>query len=321
MNALRAPSVRSSRVIGPRQTRLSAANASPEGLQRMRTPLCSFVIPIAVLIVPSVARAEDAPHDYPQCDHQPSDSDIQAAKGAFQAGQVSFDEADYQRAITYWEDAYRRDCTAHALLLNLSRAYELSGKKQQAVISLDTYLQRNPNANDKDKILRRIDVLKQQIAAEQPAPTQPHAAAPPPTATPATPPPDTGVAPAGNGGKRPVLPLIVAGGGAAVALVSLFPYLSASSDVSHYESLCNGNRNACPPNVVTPANDARTRQTIWGAMALVGTGVAAGGVVWYFLQPKQAATTASATPPSPAPPLVSPALGPGFAGLVIDGKF
>src|SRR5688572_7462764 len=63
---------------------------------------------------------------YPECTAEPTESDIAAAKGAFQAGQASFNEADYERAITYWEDAYRRDCTAHALLLNLARAYERS---------------------------------------------------------------------------------------------------------------------------------------------------------------------------------------------------
>ena len=40
---------------------------------------------------------------------------------------------DYATAITYWRDAYRRDCTAHALLLNLARAFELKGDRAEAV--------------------------------------------------------------------------------------------------------------------------------------------------------------------------------------------
>jgi hypothetical protein len=292
----------------------------------MRTSLCSLLLlPLAVLVAPAIAHAEDPPHEYPACDHQPSDSDVSAAKGAFQAGQVSFDEADYQRAITYWEDAYRRDCTAHALLLNLSRAYELSGKKQQAVVELETYVQRNPNAGDKDKIQRRVDVLKQQIAAEQPAAT-PAQTTPPPSASTTTPPPppDAGVTPATDEGKRPVLPLVVAAGGGALALVSLVPYVKAANEVADVEKQCGGSRSSCTaPNsdaLVKKGNEARTRQTIWGAVALVGAGAAIGGIIWYFASPKKSATTASSPPPR-IPPRVSPAVGPGFAGLVIDGAF
>ena len=69
---------------------------------------------------------------------RPSDSDVTAAKGAFQAGNVSFNEADYDRAILYWEDAYRRDCTATLLLQHLGRAYEGLGNLEQAVIALRT---------------------------------------------------------------------------------------------------------------------------------------------------------------------------------------
>lgn len=291
----------------------------------MRTSLLSYLVPLAVMAVPARAHADDQPHDYPACDHQASDSDVQAAKGAFQAGQVSFDEADYQRAITYWEDAYRRDCTAHALLLNLSRAYELSGKKQQAVVALQTYLDRNQAATDKDKIQRRIDVLKTQIAAEQPAQPQ-TTATPTATSTPTQPtqPPDTGPTPQTGGGKRSPVPLYVAAGGGALALVSLIPYVKASNDVSNYEAKCGGRGN-CPkdqPALISQANSALTRQKVWGTLTFVGVGVAAVGIVWYIVQPAKPQTTAaSAPPPLPLRPRVTPALGPGFAGLVIDTAF
>ena len=84
----------------------------------------------ATMAFPAAAWAEEATQDeplvFPPCEGKPSETDVAAAQGAFQAGKVSFDEADYQRAINYWEDAFRRDCTATALLLNLARAYELN---------------------------------------------------------------------------------------------------------------------------------------------------------------------------------------------------
>src|SRR5688500_20314045 len=91
------------------------------------------------------------------CTEEPQENNITAAKGAYQAGKASYKEADYERAITYWEDAYRRDCTAHALLLNLARAYELHGQKHQAVIALETYLIRKPDAPQRGQIERRIE--------------------------------------------------------------------------------------------------------------------------------------------------------------------
>src|SRR3954468_3589657 len=124
----------------------------------------------AALLLPALAHAEDEPKAYPECTKTPTDAETAAAKGAYQAGNASFDEADYPRAITYWEDAYRRDCTANLLLKNLARAYELYGQKRQAVVALETFLVREPGSADKEQIQRRIEVLKKQIASEKTAP-------------------------------------------------------------------------------------------------------------------------------------------------------
>ena len=99
-----------------------------------------FVLPCLstalLLVIPSLCQAAET-HPYPACNRQPSEADVQAAKGAFQAGNVSFNERDYDRAILYWEDAFRRDCTATLLLHNLSRAYEGKANLDQAVIALE----------------------------------------------------------------------------------------------------------------------------------------------------------------------------------------
>ncbi len=182
---------------------------------------CARLLGSALVFAPALAHAEDEPKPYPECTKAPSDAETAAAKGAYQAGNASFDEADYPRAITYWEDAYRRDCTANLLLKNLARAYELYGQKRQAVVALETYLVREPTTGDKDQIQRRIEVLKKQITDEK--------AAPPPTGV--TPPrrprgptlrlPSREPAPTAHTGKRPIAPLIVAGAGGVVPIVGL----------------------------------------------------------------------------------------------------
>src|SRR5215831_7800867 len=127
------------------------------------------------------ALAADNKTPFPPCTTAPTDADRKAAQGAFAAGQGSFNEADYPTAITYWRDAYRRDCTAHALLLNLARAYELKGDRPEAVNSLETYLQRKPDVPDGDQIRRRIDNLKSQMVPATPPPTAAPVAQPVPT--------------------------------------------------------------------------------------------------------------------------------------------
>lgn len=301
----------------------------------MRKQLSLWLVGGAVALLPALAHAEDEPKPYPECTKAPTDSETAAAKGAYQAGNASFDEADYPRAITYWEDAYRRDCTANLLLKNLARAYELYGQKRQAVVALETFLVREPNSGDKEQIQRRIEVLKKQIASEKAAPpvatgTQP----PPPTAT--TPPPASTSSQAtvstSSGGHRSAVPLIVAGAGAVVTIVGLAIYFPAHKDVSDFEKQCPNHM--CPAamgstpaeisqaaadqkTLIDNANSARKKQVAGGVITTVGIAGIAGGLIWYFAQPTAPAQTAGTV----LKPKLSPAVSPGFAGLSLSGAF
>lgn len=284
---------------------------------RMRKHLSLWLVGGAVAVAPTLAHAEDEPKAYPECVKVPTEAETAAAKGAYQAGNASFDEADYPRAITYWEDAYRRDCTANLLLKNLARAYELYGQKRQAVVALETFLVREPTAADKEQIQRRIEVLKKQIAAEQ--------TAAPVTATPAA----TAVTPATQAqpeplpetepGKRSVAPLIVAGAGGVALIVGAVVYAKAAKDLSHFEEICP-NRD-CGDGAGAAANkeagnSARSRKVWGGVVTGVGAATLAGGLVWYFVQPRHPASSATLRKPE-----LSPALAPGFAGLALSGAF
>jgi hypothetical protein len=294
----------------------------------MRKPLTSWLLGTAVLLASVAARAEEPTKSYPECTRAPTDGEVAAAKGAHQAGSASFDEADYARAIDYWEDAYRRDCTADALLLNLARAYELSGRKRQAVVALETYIQREPSAGGKDQLNRRIDVLKKQIAQEAataapPPTTNPQTnAVPGPTAAPAAQTgnqPDPQPLPEEPQGKRSVVPLVVAGAGGLVLIVGAAIYFPARSDVNRYESNCTDpeRRLGCPPGEIDAANAAASKQQLGGALVISGAVIAAGGVVWYFVSPRKPAPTAVQARRTE----LTPAVGPGYAGLNLAGSF
>lgn len=287
----------------------------------MRAPRSTLLAFAALALAPALAHAEEAPKPIPPCEKTPTEGDVAGAKGAFQAGQASFEEGDYNRAISYWEDAYRRDCTAHALLLNLARAYELNNQKRHAIVALETYLARQPSSPQRDQIARRIEGLNEKIAAE--------AQNPPPKTGPGETPgqkPDGQPAPTPEpdaGGKRPLTPLIVAGAGGVLTILGGILYLKASGDVSDIEDKCGGR--ACPPNspLIEEGNDARSRQTTWGIVTVGGLAVTAGGLVWYFMSKPSGAQPAAAAlaPKKRALPRVDPVVGRGFTGLAVSGTF
>ena len=288
--------------------------------KRMLRTLKSLFAAFALLVAPALAHAEEPTKAYPDCGREPTDAEVEAAKGAFKAGNASFNEADYVRAIDYWEDAYRRDCTANPLLLNLARAYELAGRKRQAVVSLETFVAREPNSGEKDQINRRVEVLKKKIAEEDAA----AAAAPPPTAgaqPPATGAPTEPVAePAPTNAKRSPGPWIMIGLGGAATIVGTIGYISNKSKIDDLANQCDNpaTHEGCPANVKTDGNEARKQMTTAAVLGGVGLAVVGGGFIWWYLDGKRVARengTASRRP------VLTPILGPQVAGLALSGAF
>jgi tetratricopeptide (TPR) repeat protein len=286
----------------------------------MLRTLKSLLAAFTLLVAPAFAHAEEPTKTYPDCGREPTDAEVAAAKGAFQAGNASFNEADYARAIDYWEDAYRRDCTANPLLLNLARAYELAGRKRQAVVALETFLAREPSSGEKDQINRRVEVLKKKIAEEDAA----AAAAPPPVATPTTA-PATGPTPPAETtpvAKRSPGPWIVIGLGGAAAIVGTIGYISNKTKIDDLANQClePAAHKGCPDNVEKDGNDARKAMTTSAVIGGVGAAVVVGGFVWWYIDGQRVARENSHAETARRPTL-TPVLGPEVAGLALSGSF
>lgn len=267
-------------------------------------------------------------HPYAECTLHPSESDTTAAKGAFQAGTVSFNEADYARAILYWEDAYRRDCTATLLLHHLGRAYEGSGNLEQAVVALRTFIERSPESPERGQIQRRIEVFEQKIAEEKQ-----QAAAVSPVKNPATAPvvgvpssqPSSGSAPAApvpesSSTHRASLawaPITLMAVGGVVTVVGAGVYFKAKSDLSNVEKVCPNHSSCSSPLQVQQGNSARARITTGTVMSFGGLAVAGAGVVWFLLDSRKSPSMAL----NIEAPAVSPWIGAGSAGLAWQGRF
>lgn len=260
-------------------------------------------------------------HEYKPCQKTPTDSDVQGAKGAFQAGTVSYNEADYERAILFWEDAYRRDCTASLLLLHLARAYEGQGNLEQALVALHAYLERAPaNAPDRPKAERLVSAFQQKLEAQRKNPPTEEAenqpTQPPPVAveTKAAQPTTTR---SNSLYVSPLIPIAVVGVGISAFVVGGIVYGTAQADVNDYESQCPGRR--CPPDVddsVLKDADAAKSRRDWGlGIGITGLVLAGGGVGWYFFNAGQ-------KPAEPAKQAtVLPWLSPHIAGLSYRGAF
>jgi len=267
--------------------------------------LDTLILGALLVGVPLPAFAES----YPECVSEPSDEEVEAAKGAFMAGRAAFDEADYERAITYWSDAYRRDCTAHDLLRNLARAYELSGQKLAAIEALRTYLERVPDTPKREQFDRRIEKLEEQLEEER-------AATPEPAAEPSEPAPEVAPTPTGEPtpspaptarGKKPVAPLIVAGAGAVIATVGGVGFLSEVGKATDFEDQCGPDRDRCPSSEVEQdAMDWRQRQYLFGVTTWTGVGIAATGLIWYLAAPRRGGDTERAAHRMTLRPVVTP---------------
>ncbi len=269
----------------------------------------------------TVASAESQDF-YPPCTKTPTKGDQEAAEGAFKAGFGSYQEGDYSKAIMYWMDAYERDCTAHALLLNLANAHERMGDKQKAVHALEIYLKRAKEIPNRPTIERRVENLEAQIAAEAPAPEpKEDPAAKKPKDEPKPPPveADDGVEGETSGGKS-IVPWIVVGAGGVMTIVGGVVYLGGSSKVSDAEDVCPGRE--CPntpegQKALSDGDDGRSQMTVGGVLAGVGLAGVAGGLTWHFFfdNPDGGTDTAANKP------MVQPTVRPDYAGVTVGGSF
>ena len=99
------------------------------------------------------------PPSYPSCDEPPADADVEAARSAHAAAERFFEKYDYEHARSVWMAAYHLDCTAHRLLINIARANEKLGDEDEALRSLELYVERAGDAAD-PKVVEEVKARK-----------------------------------------------------------------------------------------------------------------------------------------------------------------
>ncbi len=284
---------------------------------------------VSVVAVPALAQqAGSSGYPAPCPASQVSKSDVDRAHTVFLSGKGFLDESNYDKAISYFKDAYSIDCSVHAILPIIATAYERKGDKQSAVGALQEYLKRVPNAPDHEVVERRIKNLQDQIAQEKstasavPTASTPPAAstaAPTATATATTPPTgtaeptSTATAPPTTEGGHTVAPWIVVGVGGAAVVAGVVLFAVGAGDISTAEQKCPVHNNCNDPNAQSTGNSGRTLETVGVVAGAVGVAAVAGGLLWHFLETPGAPSTTGAT--------VTPVVAPGYAGVGLGGRF
>lgn len=279
----------------------------PPRFMSPRIPTLAAVFALAALAFPNEASAQE----YPACGTKPvTQKDSEAAHAKYLAGKVEYDEYHHAEAVRLFRDAYSRDCTKHELLIIISRSYALLGELPEAIRALETYLERVPGTPDATTYRNQIQAMKdtlakraQQAPAEKPSPAadKPAETAPPPAQV--------------EERHHTVLPWVLVGVGAAAA-GSGAVFLAVAPDLP---ALCDASTSRCD-KVGTPSEIEERETTAahskdyprLGAGLLIGGAVVlGGGLLWHFLEP---------TGPKPSASLV-PAVGPGYGGVALGGRF
>jgi len=271
------------------------------------TKTCWGVGLILGLVWPGVAGAQAPTPDPRDACATPSPADTEEAKDAFRDGQAAFSEGDYERAVALWTGAYQRDCSAHALLLNLATAHELLGRPEQATAALRLFNERapqSPYAAANEQRMARLRVVL------SPRPRR-DVSTPCPTPAPAPP------APAPKGGVA--IPVAVSIGGALTAVVGGVLYAEARHAVGDAADRCGGSANDCQDqDALIDGERARSRAVTAGWITGIGLATFAGGLVWHLASgPAAPASSAS----SSTPLRVGSALGPNGVNLWLGGGF
>lgn len=306
----------------PRSFHLS----SPKFMRRYApAPVLALLVAtslVAPIVAPVVLAHAETVAPYGACTGPTPKISQDAAKTLFGLGKKSYESGNDAEAIKYWRDSFEKDCNATPMLLNLANAYQRAGNNDGAILSLETYLKREPAAEDAATIRARIDNIK---SKSKPATSAPATTTAPPALTNTAPPPPTSSAPpppapVDDHQKFNYIPWVVAGGGLILGAVGTGLAISANGEKSDVadkakKNPCNDANPGLCAQYGKESDDAAKKATTFGIIGGLGGAAMVGGIVWGVLTlPKKGGEP----PPAAA---FAPVVTPGYSGLSLTGRF
>src|SRR5579859_1856029 len=96
-----------------------------------RTPILVLGLFGIAVVVPALAQTAGSSTYPPPCeDGKVSRADHDRAHTVFLSGKQYLEESNYDKAISYFKDAYAIDCSVHGILPIIAAAYERKGDKR-----------------------------------------------------------------------------------------------------------------------------------------------------------------------------------------------
>jgi tetratricopeptide (TPR) repeat protein len=292
---------------------------------------------VGVSLAAGIALADEPNPFAAECNRTATEEDLEGAKGAHRAARQFYERGEYARAIQYWKDVFNFDCNALGTLLNIANAYEKIGDRKNAILALEAYLKRDPQADDAQKIQTRIENLRSLLSSQ---PTATASVGPVPTSTPtvvptAPPPPQKpfGVAPwvtVGVGGAALIAGAILVGVGHSTVEGAIDRDTEVSSPITQaqkdaLQGKCyeyNPNAYYCyDQKYATQATDGQKLALTGKILLGVGGAAVAGGLLWEFMANKPVQQDAGKDAAKNIKVRVTPSVGPGLSGVVVQGAF
>lgn len=245
----------------------------------------------------------------------------------------AYDLGKYPEAIEEYQKVYEIDGDP-VMLYNIAQAYRLNEQPQDAIHFYRRYLQRAPEARNREDVERKIAAQEKVIeekrkaaAAVQPPPPPPVKTAPKPVEIPVTPtppaPPPVVTAPVAPPPEPPsttrrIIGWSMIGAGVASDVVAVIEGIRAKN---RGDQLTKANNPDDPP-VFNPSieSQGKTANIVAIVCGIAGTAVAVAGAV--VLITNGSSSSSSETPPEPGTTVsFTPWLGPGLAGGGVGLRF
>jgi tetratricopeptide (TPR) repeat protein len=225
----------------------------------------SATLVLCLFATPCVAAAQT----HPGGAVTPSPVNDAAARGRFQAGQAFYEDGRFEEALVEFQAAWEFSGRVE-MLINIANAAERALKFDVAVEHLRLYLERVPNAPDREATERRIardegamTRMGQNGAAGG---TTANTGTPPPTVPPAQPSPEDG--------GPPIAAIVTLSGGGALGIVALITGLLAHGTYSDLQTACPDG--LCPADRASDLSSGKgmaLASTVFTGLAIVAGGV------------------------------------------------
>jgi Tetratricopeptide repeat len=253
----------------------------------------------------------------------------------------AYDLGKYQEAVDEYQKVYEIDGDP-VMLYNIAQAYRLNDQPQDAIHFYRRYLQRAPEARNRDDVERKIAAQEKAIedkrkaaAAVQPPPVPtppptppkpkletepPPPPPPPPVVTIPTPPPQ----PEGSSTTRKVVGWSMIGAGVAADVVAVVEGIRAKN---RSDALTKAASDPSHPQPFDPSlqSEGKTANIVAIVCGIAGTAVAVAGAIVLITGPSSSSSSSAPgdAPPADAGPSVSfvPWFGPGLAGGGLGLRF